>query len=98
MFKQAEDHKLIFKLTHSEIQGFPDNAQNKSIREIIQEIKQEDLLRDINRQKAKLQESKTSSQFDGRPPRYFDSGHKTGKIDTGVSIATVNLSSTSLHK
>lgn len=100
MFNQPEDPKLIFKLTHSEIQGFPENAQNQSIREIIQEIKQEDLLRDIKRQKAKLNDSKPSiSANESKPPRYVDSANKSPiKKDTGVSIATVNLSSTSLQK
>jgi hypothetical protein len=54
MFNQPEDAKMIFKLTHTDIQGFPDNAQSKPISDIIQDIKQDDLLRDIKRKQAKL--------------------------------------------
>jgi hypothetical protein len=83
MFNQENDPKFIFKMTHQDIQGFPTNAQGQSIYEIIEEIKQDDLLREIERKQRKfLQERDDSPSHQG--------GHRQDK--TSISIKTINLS------
>jgi hypothetical protein len=49
MFSQQEDKKLLKKATLCDVQGFPPNAQNQSIYEIIEEIRADDAERERRR-------------------------------------------------
>ena len=49
MFSTPEDHLSLQQATMTDIQGFPPNAQNQSIYEIVEEVKNDDLQRDIRK-------------------------------------------------
>ena len=49
MFSTPEDHLSLKQATMTDIQGFPPNAQSQSIYEIVEEVKNDDLQRDIRR-------------------------------------------------
>ena len=49
MFNQPEDNKLIKKATRTDIQGFPPNAQQQSIYDIVRQIRADEEAREKKR-------------------------------------------------
>lgn len=56
MFGEKEDPKYMFKMTHTDIQGFPTNAENETIYQIIEEVRMKDLQLDLDRKRETLQQ------------------------------------------
>lgn len=59
IFSDKEDPKFMFKMTHTEIQGFPENAEAQTIYQMIEEVRMQDLLLDVDRKRDILKQDVT---------------------------------------